>query len=602
MILGCSDAEYSFKNPFNPLTTAKAITIIVIVGLIVFFNSFFNGFVSDDGLLVVKNQTIHSLTNIPILFTGSIFYNGDVLQLSGSMYRPITSSFYALLYSIFGPNASGFHIFQVFMHIANTIIIFLIFRRFFKSYISIILALLFLIHPINSETIAYIAALQDILFFFFGSLAFYLSLTMKEKLAKYIWIALLLLLSLFAKETGILFLIIILFHDYFLRRSIIKKTFSACVIVLIIYTYFRLFVGHITYNAASFAPIMNLSLTERLLNTPSVILYYISKTFLPIHLAISQQWIVSLKTITDFYIASILDVILIGVVFWLGKIIHISHNKYFKTYIFFSFWLLTGLMLHSQIFFALDGTVADRWFYFPLIGILGFIGVISEIYIKKHDIRRKYILLLVIMPALVALSVLTIMRNANFYDDLTLFSHDVLYAKESSALQAGLGVALARDKQYSEAEYHLLKSVELDPKSGSNWNNLGNRYMQSGKLLKAKEAYIMAIKNSNYYKPYQALSLYLFLYDKPELAAEFTKRSLQKFPTNGTLWQYYALIEHYLGHKDEAVNAAKKTVQYLPNDSTRMIYDRLSQNQSLEIKFVPTEKGKDLQLCPPTCN
>src|SRR6266404_3067038 len=163
------EEEFSFKNYFVPLTNAKAITWIVIIGLIVYFNSLFNGFVGDDLGQIVTNQAITSLSNIPNFFFGGTFYNGSLTSLSGGYYRPIVSLTYALLYSFLNGNPFPFHLFQLVIHILNTIFVFLIFRFFLKKNISFLLALLFLLHPIQSEAVDYIADLEDIMFFFFGS-------------------------------------------------------------------------------------------------------------------------------------------------------------------------------------------------------------------------------------------------------------------------------------------------------------------------------------------------------------------------------------------------------------------------------------------------
>jgi len=64
-----SDSEFSFKNYFVPLTNAKAITWIVMIGIIVYANMLFNGFVWDDIGQIVTNGDIHSLSNIWSFFS-----------------------------------------------------------------------------------------------------------------------------------------------------------------------------------------------------------------------------------------------------------------------------------------------------------------------------------------------------------------------------------------------------------------------------------------------------------------------------------------------------------------------------------------------------
>ena len=158
------EQEFSFKNYFVPLTKTKAIHWIVILGLIVFFNGLFNGFVGDDGGQLVDNIAVHSLQNIPQFFFGGTFNNGNG-SIIGLYYKPLLLTTYSILYSFFGTN-SFYHFFQLVLHISNAILVFLLFTRFFKKGLALVLSLLFLVHPINADTVDYIANLQDTMFTF----------------------------------------------------------------------------------------------------------------------------------------------------------------------------------------------------------------------------------------------------------------------------------------------------------------------------------------------------------------------------------------------------------------------------------------------------
>jgi len=202
------------KDFFTPLTNSKAIGIIFVVGVIVFTNGLFNGFVLDDISQIIDNSNIHSITNFFSFFTGSTFYGGGG-QLIGVYYKPITLGVYSLLYSIFGAEPFWFHLFQLILHITNVSILFLVLRRFFKSPTSLILSLIFLIHPINSESVYYISAIQDVLFFFFGIVGLWLIINYKSD--KYLLFAgISLFLSLLSKESGVLFIVISIIYTFLL--------------------------------------------------------------------------------------------------------------------------------------------------------------------------------------------------------------------------------------------------------------------------------------------------------------------------------------------------------------------------------------------------
>ena len=93
MVFEEHDFSFNFKQIFSPLTTKKAINIIAIVGIIVFFNALFNDFVIDDKGIIIDNTQVHTI-NIVYSFRESLIN-------SGGQYRPIASLYYSFFYSLF---------------------------------------------------------------------------------------------------------------------------------------------------------------------------------------------------------------------------------------------------------------------------------------------------------------------------------------------------------------------------------------------------------------------------------------------------------------------------------------------------------------------
>src|SRR5258708_27738500 len=83
-------------------------------------------------------------------------------------------------------------------------------------------------------------------------------------------------------------------------------------------------------------------------------------------------------------------------------------------------WFLFGILFHSQIF-PLDQTVADRWFYFPIVGILGMIGVLLEVF---HINLKNIWIFSAVLIFVILLSLRTFIRSVDWRDDFTLASHD----------------------------------------------------------------------------------------------------------------------------------------------------------------------------------
>ena len=115
----------TFKSLFVPFTNKKAVTLMIIIGLIVFSNGLLNGFVGDDQGQIIDNSFVHSIGNIPIFFQSSTFFNGNYHLLIGNYFRPLMLTYFSILYHFFGANPFFFHFAQAFLHLANAILVFL---------------------------------------------------------------------------------------------------------------------------------------------------------------------------------------------------------------------------------------------------------------------------------------------------------------------------------------------------------------------------------------------------------------------------------------------------------------------------------------------
>lgn len=116
-----ADFDSSLKRCFVPLTTSKAITWIIVIGLIVYVNMLFNGFVWDDITYIVTNTDIRTL-NIWQLF-GPNYFN------SLGLYRPIPEIYFALLHNLFGDTPFFYHIVQLILHIIASVLVYILFKK-----------------------------------------------------------------------------------------------------------------------------------------------------------------------------------------------------------------------------------------------------------------------------------------------------------------------------------------------------------------------------------------------------------------------------------------------------------------------------------------
>ncbi|MCL5409779.1 MAG: hypothetical protein M1607_02895 [Patescibacteria group bacterium] len=558
--------------------------IIFLVGLLVYSNSLFNSFLWDDEEQVVNNPYVHSLTNIPLLFLGSTFNSGGA-GLSGLYYKPILSFSYLLSYVVFSSNAWGFHILQVIIHLTNATLVFLFVNKFLKRWTAFLLAIIFLVHPMNVEAVSYIAALQEPLFFFFGLLALNYIIQRPINLKNLTVTGLLLLMSLLSKESGILFVIIIPIA-YLLRsrtRTNWQKILLSCgpsLLSTAIYLFLRLIVAKIGFGNTGPSPIMNASLTERLTTMPAIILFYIKGFFFPLNLAIAQHWVIRQINFRDFILPAILDLLFLCGLLLIGLFIKKRQPTHFRFYLFFLTWFLVGLGMHMQII-PLDMTVAERWFYFPIVGLLGILGLFFQ-EIKYSKQMENYLIIAVVI-VISLLTTRSFIRNFNWKDGLTLYGHDIATSTNSFDLQNNLGVEQYRHGMTEQAAVHFEKSVQLAPHWWTNWNNLGVIYEQHQQYDLAAQSYQHAIDNGHYYLGYENLARLKIHHESTESAETFIDSSLKVLPQNSKLWLFKAITSYLLGDKQTALMAAHNSYALNPSQESSYLYNQILQDQPLDL-------------------
>ena len=103
---------------------------LVLLAVAVYANSLSNGFITDDKLQLLGNPLVTDIHKLPQAFGSGVW---SFLGYRGNYYRPVQFLLYALLYSIFGPHALGFHCFMVLLHAANTALVYALARSLIRQ-------------------------------------------------------------------------------------------------------------------------------------------------------------------------------------------------------------------------------------------------------------------------------------------------------------------------------------------------------------------------------------------------------------------------------------------------------------------------------------
>jgi hypothetical protein len=564
----------------NDLKSWQVACAFAVIGLAVFFSGLANPFQNDDTFQIVNNPPVHSIKNFPQFFQAGTYWDGQ--RLTGSYYRPMMTTAFSLIYTLFGAHPVAFHVVQLSLYIASAFLLYLVFKRFLKPAAALLLSLLFLVHPLNSQIVYSIATMQDVLFFFFGILALYL--LMRSDLVKSLWaVSACLLLSLLSKEAGFVFIIVSLLYLFWFNKERILAFLGVTAVPVIIYLALRSHAVGLGSKQLA-APIDNVSLAGRLLTAPSIVEFYITKFTFPWKLASTYYWVYPKFTLTQTVLPLVVDLIAAGLIVYAGLLIRRKHPKTdFRVFSFFAAWTVLGVILYLQIV-PLDMTVCETWFYFSVAGLLGMIGV------ALRSVKLRVAPAWLLVPVVVLLCILGIrsaFRGTDYRSQFILAQHDVAASPGDYSAMISISQHLIDQGNFKEAAAYAQRSIDIYP-AVSNYNLLGVSLEQSGDYPGAAKAYNTALKYNNLSTVYENLGLILVVYSDPSTTSRFFQKALSVYPHDYKLWVYLAIFEGAKGSPDNAKAAIQNAMKY--GAVPQLLYADIMTNQPFALPLL----GKSL--------
>jgi protein O-mannosyl-transferase len=574
---------------FNSTPSYKIYLIFVIMGLFVYGKSLANGFVWDDVFAITENEQIQNYNINNIL--GPNIYN------DGNFYRPISALYFFTLHLFFNVDAFYYHLFQLVLHVIVAILIFEIFKKFFSNDLSFVLSTIFLVHPINTEPVSFISGGQAIIYSVFGLAALLIITQKKLDIKKSIAAVLLFSLTILSKEEGVQYIIIANLFCLIFQRKYFKKvaflSFLSAVIYIIIRYFFandgfslysNMFNHEQGLTALNPITIIRLTTFQRILNIPIVIFYYIKTFLLPVKLSIDQIWAVTNFNSSLFIIPIIFLVLFFGGIIMLGLKIYKNYRKIFNSYLFFLLWFLIGIGIHLPILKPFNMTVADRWFYFPIVGAIGLAGLFYRTISKKIALNFT---ITICVAIIIALSIRSHIRSLNFHDNITLFDHDSrVYS--NTHIEQNLGYYYYIDKNFSLALIHTAKSIDLFPTT-HNLLNFALELEEVGRIKDAEIYYRKAYETPNYIFPntrtedsYFYFSRFNLRTNRPLEAIKLAELGLKDYPDSDKLYLTMAVSKYIIGKNDQALKDVATAIKLAPyNKQYLEVYNDIQNNQKL---------------------
>lgn len=525
------------------------VALIIILCLIAYTNSLSNQFTYDDNPVIVENYLLRNFDNVGRLFSLQYFNYSQELT-----YRPIVTISYLIDYILWGLKPLGYHLMNLIMHIMTVIISYFLIRILMRNRIvGLWGALLFAVHPINTEAVNSIAFREDLIatLFYFLSFLFYIKSNVRNAYMRSLLIASVFfyIIAMFAKESAVTLILVILLYDFLFNGLNIRKNISRWTLfglALMFYLVIRFIVlknpeeGSVRYIGEN--------VFINFITMIKVIGSYLLQFIVPIGLSADY----TIKPVVSILNLSFLISLIVVILLIVLAIIYSKKNPLLSFFIFFFFIGLLPVMN----FIPISNPRADRYLYLICISytsLLSYVALtlLSGIQILRQPLtvilspeargkdeeayslrilgsKKKLLTQALLVLILIFYTLLTIRRNAVWRDDIPLWQdalkkypnskratanlgREYLLSKQSElalpilqkavALEeknymayVNLGIVYTQLAQYDNAIDSLKKAIALNPHFDMALNSLGNVYIKKGEFAKAIESYQEAMR------------------------------------------------------------------------------------------------------------
>lgn len=438
----------------------------------------------DDEDYVVHNTTIHSPLKIHKIISEPVSGN----------YHPVTMLSLAIDYWISDGDAKWFHFINVLIHLINIILVFIFIFQLSgnKKWIACITALLFAVHPLHVESVAWISERKDLLYsaFFLGGLILYLRYLNKKKMITLAGVFLLFVFSLLSKPAAVIFPIVLLSIDFYKKRLDHWQTYVEKIPFFIFSVVFGLITIHIQKEFEATGK-LHYSLFSRFLFANYGIMMCLIKTIFPVKLCAYYPLPALNARLPLYFYFSILFSLVLSSAFFISL-------KKNKTIAFGILFYIINLILVLQLIPVGSAIIADRYAYIPLIGPFLLTGMFIQQRIDKNNGKMPVLWIVILSIIVFSFTILTNRLSTSWKNSAALWDRAIKICPSSLAY-ANRGLVYKNDGKTKEALNMFTKAIDLDRFQTDALINRANIYFRQQRYVSAIKDYsqCLAVEPSN---------------------------------------------------------------------------------------------------------
>ena len=465
------------------------IYIIVLISAVwlCYFNSLPGQFLWDDESLIVENEMIRDISNIPHFFK----FNSWPTEYK-HFYRPVQLVTYAIDYLFWKLNSFGYHFGNVFFHMLNVLLGFILFLLLGVSGFSAFLGMLvFAVNPLHTEAIAYVSGRADLLVLFFLLLAanifvylqrcsvgktelssgFFLEQGSKRLFYYFLWSVIAYAGALCSKEIAYMFPLLLFVWFVIFKRYCEIQWQLFCVVVISAILAGALFYARYQYQSNAEFNIFAFSGLERFSVGVKAFALYFLTFFYPVGLHMERLVLPA----EVFYEKN----------FLLSFFFAMSFTA-FSVWAFFKskknalacVWILIFLLPVLNIV-PLNATFAEHWFYVSAIGLCLLIANIHDTFKFRKELT------VVLLAFCLVCTDFTFFRNKDWTDPVRFYLATLKYRPNDVKVHYNLANEYFKRDEYGAAKEHYSAVINISEKAELKSNGQGSDILKSSLLAKA---------------------------------------------------------------------------------------------------------------------
>jgi hypothetical protein len=477
-------------------------------------------FVFDDFRTIVENRHVQSGFN-----RDSIIWSFTSGTSVSRYWHPLTWLSHILDVKLYGMNAGGHHLTNLFIHIANTLMLFFVFRKMTGAlWQSGFVTALFALHPLHVESVVWISERKGVLstFFWFLTMCAYCRYTEQPGFIRYVVVFFFFVLDLMSKPMLVTLPFVLLLMDYWpLKRLQMGqaggeggiKARKASIFHLVVekIPFFILAVivsiaAFVTQQKGGAVPSDSFSLlTVQTANALVSYVSYIIKMIWPSRLAVYYPF----PGILPLWQAVAGGALIITL-----SVVFIMAGRRFAYLPTGWFWYLGTLVPVIGLVKVGNFAMADRYTYVTLIGLFIMIAWgVPDLLARWRYRKTGFVVSATILLAI--LMALTWRQVGYWENNITLFEHTLKVTTGNYLSHYNLGTALEKQGRTEEAIEHYLQALRINPDYVDAYNNLGVSLFRKGDIDGATERFREALRiNPEYVRARNNLERALMIHSK----------------------------------------------------------------------------------------